>query len=248
MKKLVIIIFGLMLPVFLSVNAQEMRSGKRVVEHSKKGVINPQVFGRDWTDAERCVEEHHDEWRQSFDKFGVDSRMAEAIIFPELIRYSKWQDKIEMAAINGLYISKGVKGVNFSIGLFQMKPSFAEELEQAWNSSSLAKEYGLMYNLQENSEARRSRIRRLSTMQGQCHYLAIFIRLLQLRHPRLMKLSKKDQVRFLATAYNRSFSASWKDIKKFQHECHFHTDIIRTRRSNLYCYADIAVAFYNKSL
>lgn len=206
----------------------------------------PKAFGNDWTNALCYVTEHHEEWKQEFDLFGVDSRMAEAIVFPELIRYSRWQDEIEKAAVNGLYISKGRDGANFSIGRFQMKPSFAEEVEAAWNASDLSEEYGFVFNLQSNSEARRSRIRRLSSMQGQCRYLAIFIRLQQLQHPQLQQLPQREQVAFLATAYNRKFSASWSDILKMRHERHFHTDVIRTRSTTLYCYADIAIAIYTK--
>lgn len=204
----------------------------------------PKVFGNDWTSAINYVKEHHDEWSREFEQFDVDPRLAVAIVFPELIRYSMWQDEIERAAVNGLYVIKGTDGANFSIGRFQMKPSFAEEIEQEWNRSSLSKEYGFVFNLQQNSEARRSRIRRLSNMQGQCRYLAIFIRLLQQRHPQLEQLSEKEQVCFLATAYNRSFTASFQQIKKIQHERHFHTDVIKTHSTCLYCYADIAFVAY----
>lgn len=204
----------------------------------------PKVFGNDWTSAINYVKEHHDEWSREFEQFDVDPRLAVAIVFPELIRYSMWQDEIERAAVNGLYVSKGTDGANFSIGRFQMKPSFAEEIEQEWNRSSLSKEYGFVFNLQQNNEARRSRIRRLSNMQGQCRYLAIFIRLLQQRHPQLEQLSEKEQVSFLATAYNRSFTASFQQIKKIQHERHFHTDVIKTHSTCLYCYADIAYVAY----
>ena len=205
----------------------------------------PKVFGSNWTDALCYVSEHHEEWKQEFGLFDVDARLAEAVVFPELIRYSMWKDEIERFAINGLYISKGKEGADFSVGRFQMKPSFAEEVEKSWNASPLAKEYGFSFNLADNNEARRSRVRRLDTMQGQCRYLAIFVRLLQLRHPRLLQLSQKEQVRFLATAYNRSFSASWNDIMKWQCECHFHTDVIRTRSTRYYCYSDISVIFYS---
>ena len=204
----------------------------------------PKVFGNDWTSAEQFVSDHHDEWKQEFDLFGVDARLAEAIVFPELIRYSKWQDEIEMAAVNGLYIQKGTKGANFSIGRFQMKPSFAEEVEAAWNQSALAKEYGFVFNLQPNAEARRSRIRRLSSMQGQCRYLAIFIRLQFLRHPQLQQLQLKEQVGVLATIYNRSFSTTWEQASHLCHQKSFHTDIIATRHTKKYCYADIAQAFF----
>ena len=202
------------------------------------------VFGSDWTDAEQYIREHHEDWEKEFDLFGVDSRMAEAIVFPELIRYSRWKDEIEKVAVNGLYVIKGREGADFSVGRFQMKPSFAEDVERAWNLSPLAQEYGFSFNLADNAEARRSRVRRLSTEEGQCRYLAIFIRLQQLRLPQLRQVSKKQQVRILATAYNRSISASWQSLCQMQHERHFHTDVIKTRSTQLYCYADIAESFF----
>ena len=84
------------------------------------------------------------------------------------------------------------------------------------------------------------------TEQGQCRYLAIFIRLLQLRHPQLLRMSQEEQVRFLSTAYNYSFTASWDDIIRMQSQCHFHTDVIKTRNTRFYCYSAIAVCFWRK--
>lgn len=205
-----------------------------------------QIFGDDWKQAEQYVRKHHQKWAETFQKFDVDGRLAEAIIFPELIRYSKWQDQIEQLAVNGLYVTQGKEAANFSIGRFQMKPSFAEEVEREWNHSILVQQFGFSFNTQDNAAARRSRIRRLSSTEGQCRYLAIFIRLLQCRHPQLLKLTQTEQVRFLATAYNRSFTTSWTNVLQMQHEHHFHTDVIRTSSTQLYCYADIAVAAYNQ--
>ena len=202
------------------------------------------MFGSNWTAAKRYVCEHHEEWKQTFDLFQVDARQAEAIVFPELIRYSMWQDEIERTAVNGLYVRGGKDAANFSIGRFQMKPSFAEEVEQEWNRSPLSREYGFAFNLADNAEARRSRLRRLGTEEGQCRYLAIFVRLMQERHPQLVRLSATDRIRFLATAYNRSFSAPWDSIQRMQRARHYHTDVIRTRSTRMYCYADISVSFY----
>ncbi len=203
----------------------------------------PKVFGDDWTSAAQFVNEHRAAWKLVFDEFGVDARLAESVVFPELIRYSKWQDEIETAAVNGLYVQHGTSGANFSIGRFQMKPSFAEEVETAWNQSALSKEYGFVFNLQDGVEARRSRIRRLGTLEGQCRYLAIFIRLQFLCHPQLQPLPLKEQAGMLATIYNCSFSISWEQACRLRHQRTFHTDMIATRHTRKYCYADIARAF-----
>ena len=204
----------------------------------------PKAFGDDWTSAAQFVHEHHAAWKPLFEAFGVDARLAEAIVFPELIRYSRWQDEIEKAAVNGLYVLQGTSGANFSIGRFQMKPSFAEEVEAAWNQSALAQEYGFVFNLQDGVEARRSRIRRLGTMEGQCRYLAIFIRLQFLRHPQLLQLELREQVGMLATIYNHSFSTTWEQACQLHHKKSFHTDMIVTRHTKRYCYAAIAQAYY----
>ena len=201
------------------------------------------VFGNDWTAAASYVSEHHAEWQQTFDEFEVDARIAEAIVFPELIRYSMWQDEIEKVAVGALYVTGGHQKADFSIGRFQMKPSFAEAVEREWNRSPLAETYHFSFNLLDNAEARRSRIRRLSDAEGQCRYLAIFIRLQYLRHPCLQQLSPKKQVRYLATVYNRSYTASWKEVVRMQHERRFHTDVIKTSSTRYYCYADVATAF-----
>ncbi len=203
-----------------------------------------QLFGEEWEEAERFVKMHHEEWAPIFEEFGVDSRMAEAIVFPELIRYSKWQDEIEKAAVNGLYVVKGSSGADFSVGRFQMKPSFAEEVERAWNRSATAQKHGFSFNTQDNAEARRSRIRRLSTTEGQCRYLALFMLLQQERHRQLGKLTPQEQVRHLATIYNRSFTASWDTIVRLTPTRHFHTDIIATKNTVRHCYADIAAEAY----
>ncbi|MBR1520496.1 MAG: hypothetical protein IJ635_04585 [Bacteroidaceae bacterium] len=205
------------------------------------------VFGDDWLKAELYVKEHRVEWRETFDYFGVDASVAEAVVFPELVRYSMWQDEIEKAAVSSLYVAGGKLQANFSIGRFQMKPSFAEEVDAEWNRSALAREFGFVFDTHDTDTARRNRLRRLNDTVGQVRYLAIFIRLQHFRHPELSRLTKKEQVRYLSTAYNRSYMASWKEILHMEQERHFHTDIIKTRYTRLFCYGDIAVEFYERA-
>jgi hypothetical protein len=95
--------------------------------------------------------------------------------------------------------------------------------------------------VRNNSDARSSRVKRLGTIEGQCRYLAIFIRLMYLRHPKLQSLSVEQQVRFLATAYNRNHRATWQQIIVQQKRKTFHTDLIRTRHTKTYRYCEISV-------
>ena len=204
------------------------------------------AFGENWLQAEQYVREHRAEWKKTFKEFGVNPKVAEAVIFPELIRYSRWQDKIESSAVATLYVTKGKRLADFSIGRFQMKPSFTEEVEKEWNRSTLARKYSLTFDTDNTSEARRERTTRLKSAEGQCRYLAIFIRLQQIRHPELLRCSKTEQVRRLATLYNGSYTASWQELEKLSHEKYYHTDMFKTKKTSLYCYADIAVEFYQR--
>lgn len=202
------------------------------------------AFGSDWTQAEQFVREHCAEWKPIFEEFGVDADVAVAVVFPELIRYSRWQDAIETAAVNGLYVSGSKSKANFSIGRFQMKPSFAEEIDEEWNRSKLAREFDFVFDIRDAADARRNRLKRIGTLEGQCRYLSIFLRLMYLRHPQLSKQSKEQQIRFLATAYNCDHIVSWEQNLRMQKQRIFHTDMIKTRSTKTYRYSDIAVAFY----
>ena len=124
-------------------------------------------FGADWTSAAAYAAQHRAEWQAVFADFGVDARIAEAVVFPELVRYSMWQDEIERAAVSGFYVVGGKDKADFSIGRFQMKPSFAEDIEAEYNRSFLAREFGFIFNVRDDADARRSRVNRLSTEVGQ---------------------------------------------------------------------------------
>ena len=90
----------------------------------------------------------------------MDPLIAESVVWPEMERYARLQDLAETAAVYGTYITTG-GGPDYSIGLFQMKPSFIEDLEKAWMRSGLARPYELWFDTADNATARRIRITRL---------------------------------------------------------------------------------------
>lgn len=211
--------------------------------------------------ATAYCERHRTEWRQVWERYDIPCDIAEAVIFPELIRYGLFQDKMETGAVRALYISRGTGGCDFSIGRFQMKPSFAEELEKRWMRSGMARQYGLYFDTKDNETARRIRISRLEKEEWQCIYLAVFLKMLYLDYGSVDKrgeysqdgierLSMKDQVRLAATAYNRG--CRWvnpgygplDEIRARVDEKHFHTAVVPTARTRRYVYADIALKHY----
>ena len=163
----------------------------------------------------------YDTWRS----FDVDPLVAESVVWPEVERYSRLQDALETAANYGTYITTG-GGPDFSIGLFQMKPSFVEEMEKAWMRSGLAREYELWFDTADNATARRIRISRLQKEEWQVIYVGVFLRLLYASYGSYNKkgertqegietLPLKEQVRLAATAYNRLYDFWYKDAKDY---------------------------------
>ena len=197
-------------------------------------------FDDQWKKADEIVREHHQSWEAVFTSLDADSRVCEAIVFPEILRWSKLKDIFEQAALKDRYVREGTAGADFSIGLFQMKPSFAEKVEKAWMKSPLRYEYGLFFDLQDTDEARRQRIARLSDEKWQCVYLAVFFRLIHEREPSIAAMPEDEQISMLATAYNRDFYAPLDSLRRWAEVPTFHLDILPSKSTQYYPYAAIA--------
>ncbi len=205
-------------------------------------------LGDDWRQAAKRVEERRKTWKEVFRSVNVEPTECEAIIFPEQLRFSRLQDGMEQAALHGLYVGGGKERANFSIGIFQMKPSFVEQVEEAWMKSPLRHKYGLYFDLKDHREQRRRRLERMQDEQWQCIYLALFVRLMDERLPQLIGMSKNERVRLLATAYNMSFNASLSELQAAKHRKTFHLDLFASKGTEYYEYAGIAVEWYHQSV
>ena len=202
----------------------------------------------------------HDSWYEVWRSYDVDPLIAESVVWPEMERYSRLQDLIETSANYGTYIVSG-GGPDYSIGLFQMKPSFVEELEKAWMRSGLARQYELWFDTADNATARRIRISRLQKEEWQVIYVGVFLRLLYAsygsvdkngtwRQEGLETLPVEEQVRLAATAYNRGCpwaAPGYGDLDALRTvagEKHFHYALVPRRHTRRYCYATLALRHY----
>lgn len=208
--------------------------------------------------ADSLCNSQRDEWYSVWKEYDVPCDVAESIVYPELIRYSIFQDKLEKAAVSMLYVKKGSEGCDYSIGRFQIKPSFAEDVEKRWMKSNLPQKYGLYFDTKETQMARKSRYARLENDEWQCIYIAVFLRMLYLDYGScdnsgnivqdgIETLSKKEQVRLAATAYNGGCtwsgtgSGSIYELRAKSKGKHFHTSFIPGPQTHYYVYGDIAV-------
>lgn len=199
----------------------------------------------EWTKAEETVCLRHESWESVFSSLETDSSVCVAVVFPEILRWSKLKDIFEQAALKDRYVKEGTKGADFSIGLFQMKPSFAEKVEAAWMESNMCHKYGLYFDLQDTNEARRRRISRLSDENWQCVYLAVFIHIMHERVPAVAAMTAEEQVSILATAYNRDLEAPLSSLVRWSETPTFHLDIIPTKNTQYYIYAAIASEWFS---
>lgn len=166
-------------------------------------------------------------------------------------------------SVKAMYIRGGRKNCNFSIGRFQMKPAFAEDLERRWMHSGLAREYNMFFDTRDTETARRIRASRLEDEQWQCIYLAIFIKMLYLDYGSydsdgnrcqngIETKPMKEQVRLAATAYNGGCNwsspgdCSPTELASRSKEKHFHLAYLPLRGTKYYCYSDIAVRHWRR--
>ena len=200
-----------------------------------------EVFGDHYQTAEDFITSN--KWiADTLTSKGIDPCTGLAIIFPELIRYSSIRDKIETAALKSLYIQYGKYYADFSIGQFQMKPSFAEDIE---------KEYirwkGLPVEGTDTTScaaSRKERIKRLNSAEGQVRYLCMFIKLMKRNLQQFSVSDKKEEVSLMAAAYNYVFRADINTLKEISRKRFFYIGIIASETK--FNYSDIAVDFSMK--
>jgi hypothetical protein len=165
-------------------------------------------FGSRYLDAVRDVEAHADPWCSRLAELGADPRILVPVVFPELLKYTVFRDDIETLGLAVLYVSGGTSRGNFSIGRFQMKPSFIEALEaEISRRPDLPAGLRAIAEFPPNADARgrRSlRVDRLHSETWDLTYLAAFYAVVASRFD-LASLPVEERLRFVAAAYNRGF-------------------------------------------
>lgn len=145
---------------------------------------------------------------------GLSSSFLFGIIAPELSQYNSLVDAGETYALQVLYVQKGKAYSNFSIGYFQMKPSFAEFIEeQVKRDSILTLFYPDFAFGGNNRQSRVERVRRLSDLNWQLKYLQMFCILVGKKYSDMKFNSELDKFKFYASVYNIGFR-SLADIQR----------------------------------
>jgi len=212
---------------------------------SDKGKEFKAVFGQKYIDAENYIDNNN--WiKDTLARYGVDPDLAISVIFPELIRYSAMKDLVETHSLEVLYTQYGSKYADFSIGRFQMKPSFAIHLENDWNLLPLnlpLKGIIKPFNISDDPKARMQRIMRLKDEKWQVRYLAIFFTIFNAKYKMSLNCPEQE-LSFIASAYNSGYWHDSTTIERMRKLNYFYTGLIKG--NEVYNYSEISEYYYKK--
>jgi hypothetical protein len=203
----------------------------------------PEIFGDDWKKALLFENENRSWMEQVLAKNHISYPLAIAVIFPELVRYSALRDKMEVTLLKALYINMGDNYANFSVGQFQMKPSFAAMVREQ-SHSVMSRRSGINFKRESDfddiTEYRKSIVQDLEDTKIQFTYLVAFIKICD-KNFRTNSMDEIARLKFLATAYNFGIDKSSSEIENMISRKFFNTKLFKTEN---YCYADVSHFWY----
>lgn len=167
--------------------------------------------------------------------------IAMAIVAPEVSRFSSLMNWGEVRTLGILYVQQGSS--DFSVGHFQMKPSFIERLErEVANDASLRKKFSdvLISNKLSITDQRKTRVERLTSLKWHTRYLSLFIHIAKKKTSTITFGSSDEKVRYWAALYNGGIDSDQAKVKRLQNKQTF------PRTGRRYNYSDIASGFYQK--
>ncbi len=143
------------------------------------------------------------------------------VVYPECSRFNALSNAFESDVLSFYYIRNGVEGADFSVGYFQMKPSFVEALEQEIACNDLFKEQRskFAYTARDLFAERNERLDRLQTPAWQMEYLCAFVALMHERYEQ--ENISIPLTEYVAAAYNYGFQKpqseilDWAQVKAF---------------------------------
>ena len=202
------------------------------------------IFGADWQKAEAFVKENRLWMEPLCNSNNIDFNQAIAVIFPELVRYSALRDKMEVSLLKTLYINLGKHYANFSVGEFQMKPSFAEYIHANAKNIQLR---SVTITLNDSAafenirEFRKTIVINLESRHIQTIYLIAFLKMAAARF-NTEEMNREDKIRFLATLYNFGPGHDEAEVRTMIDKKFYSTKLFA---KTLYSYADVSLFWYN---
>jgi hypothetical protein len=205
-------------------------------------------FRNEREEVAKFLQANQQKMAQKAIKFHHENDFVTAIVYPELLRYNYIQDFIETSGLELLYMRYGAKTADFSIGHFQMKPSFAEHIEKYIEKNAAAfNQYKKLIIAKKAKPVleRKLRLTRLKQMDWQLTYLHAFIAICEHKFHFFKFTTTKDKLRFYAACYNIGFHKKYQNILQNENSNTFPNG--PKYLGTQFCYASIASAYYQKT-
>lgn len=187
--------------------------------------------------------------RDSLISYGISPEDAIPIVFPELMRYSALEDKMEVTGLMVLYTRLGKDYADFSVGHFQMKPSFVQNLETDakiyLSKDEIQRICPFLLDGKDNEDNRRKRVNSLSQVTNEVSYLALFYKICLKRFNQIHFKNEAEKIRFLATAYNCGYHHSAANL--FQQMSKKQFPVYDGLLINHVNYASLALSWFNRN-
>jgi len=205
------------------------------------------IFSDDYGRALSFMSEHSQIFFDYSASFNTDPEIIMPVLFPEAIRYSIIRDYLETKSLELAYVYAGA--ADFSIGYFQMKPSFVENLEQTIlrYPDKLGKYDSLLISGRiQLQDIRKERIDRLKRLEYQVVYANCLYDILKIFHPEIFSLDKAYQIKFISTAFNHGFLSGQEEILEYTDKAFFPFN--GKNNTEKYVYNEISLFFYHHDL
>jgi hypothetical protein len=177
-----------------------------------------------------------------------ENKAALSIVFPEVIRYNSFSDYLETKTLEWVYVDFGAERADFSVGLYQMKPSFVEKLEEASKTDpSVFRQFTeiLSYPATLSApEIRKMRVVRLQSFETQISYAQVFLLICNAKYKNETFANNTEKIKFYAAAYNFGFDKDVKDIKEWTTRKAFPYGV--KFKGKQMAYSDVSANFYSK--
>ncbi len=206
-------------------------------------------FGNKATAATQKLQHMQDKFAQCVAVCQTDAVFLQSIVFPEVMRFNNIKDGIEAESLRTLYVQFGEEYANFSIGLFQMKPTFAQQVETKIKQllpDSICRELQLNYQSTDAETIRMQRVKRLQETDWALVYLTAFVCICNKIYQYKNFTSPLQKLQWYATVYNAGFNKTDAYITQKIKEDNFYLQ--QNMPEHKFRYAAIAGWFYTKNI
>jgi len=173
------------------------------------------LYPKECEASKQFFAQHKEEFEQAGGNIGLSAEFLFAIVAPELSQFSYLSNKLETYSLKVMYVQGGKAYSDFSIGFFQMKPSFIENLENYICADTVLrnKYQEFIFDNPDKRETRIERIDRLGNLAWQMKYLSLFCTVVNHKFSTVHFASEEDKLRFYASAYNCGFHKTEQQIR-----------------------------------